>query len=61
MCYETKRIIMTTNLQFGHWNHVFQDPVLTGASLSPAISLFPSDLIVFNGDSHRIKRSIIQK
>ncbi|MFC3041890.1 ATP-binding protein, partial [Virgibacillus xinjiangensis] len=31
MCYETKSIIITTNLQFGQWNHVFGDPILTEA------------------------------
>ncbi len=28
MCYENKSIVITTNLQFGQWNHVFGDPVL---------------------------------
>ncbi|XQY91881.1 IS21-like element helper ATPase IstB [Metabacillus sp. HB246100] len=58
MCYETKSIIITTNLQFGQWNHVFGDPILTEAVIDRLIH--HSHLIVFNGDSHRYKESIIQ-
>ncbi|MFS0614223.1 IS21-like element helper ATPase IstB [Lederbergia ruris] len=59
MCYETKSIIITTNLQFGQWNHVFGDPILTEAVIDRLIH--HSHLIMFNGDSHRYKESIIQK
>ncbi|MGE7664890.1 IS21-like element helper ATPase IstB [Ureibacillus composti] len=58
MCYETKSIIITTNLQFGQWNHVFGDPILTEAVIDRLIHL--SHLIVFKGDSHSYKESIIQ-
>ncbi|MFE5392898.1 ATP-binding protein, partial [Bacillus thuringiensis] len=58
MCYEAKSIIITTNLQFGQWNHVFGDPIVTEAVIDRLIH--HSHLIVFNGDSHRYKESIIQ-
>lgn len=58
MCYETKSIIITTNLQFGQWNHVFGDPILTEAVIDRLIH--HSHLIVFKGDSHRYKESVIQ-
>ncbi|MGO5014863.1 IS21-like element helper ATPase IstB [Niallia sp. Sow4_A1] len=58
MCYETKSIIITTNLQFGQWNHVFGDPILTEAVIDRLIH--HSHLIVFKGDSYRYKESIIQ-
>lgn len=29
MCYETKSIIITTNLKFGQWEHVLGDSILT--------------------------------
>lgn len=59
MCYETKSIIITTNLQFGQWNHVFGDPILTEAVIDRLIH--HSHLIVFNGDSYRYKESLIQR
>ncbi|MEM5016880.1 IS21-like element helper ATPase IstB [Metabacillus indicus] len=58
MCYEAKSIVITTNLQFGQWNHVFGDPILTEAVIDRLIH--HSHLIVFNGDSHRYKESLLQ-
>ena len=58
MCYEAKSIIITTNLQFGQWNHVFGDPILTEAVIDRLIH--HSHLVVFNGDSHRYKESLLQ-
>jgi DNA replication protein DnaC len=57
MCYEAKSIIITTNLQFGQWNHVFGDPILTEAVIDRLIH--HSHLVVFNGDSHRYKESLL--
>lgn len=59
MCYETKSVIITTNLQFGQWNHVFGDPILTEAVIDRLSH--HSHLIVFNGDSYRYKESLIQR
>ncbi|MFD2446568.1 IS21-like element helper ATPase IstB [Bacillus sp. CGMCC 1.16607] len=58
MCYEARSLIVTTNLQFGHWNHVFGDPILTEAVIDRLIH--HSHLLVFNGPSHRMKDSILQ-
>ncbi|WP_110927706.1 IS21-like element helper ATPase IstB [Bacillus massiliglaciei] len=58
MCYEARSIIMTTNLQFGQWNHVFGDPILTEAVIDRLIH--HSHLVVFNGESHRYKESILK-
>jgi len=57
MCYERKSIIITTNLQFGQWNHIFGDPILTEAVIDRLIH--HSHLIVFNGESHRYKESLL--
>lgn len=58
MCYETKSMIITTNLQFGQWNHVFGDPILTEAVIDRLIH--HSHLIVFSGESHRYRESLLQ-
>ena len=59
MCYETKSSIITTNLQFGQWNHVFGDPILTEAVIDRLIH--HSHLVVFKGPSNRMKESLLQK
>lgn len=59
MCYEKKSLIITTNLQFGQWNHVFGDPILTEAFIDRLIH--HSHLIVFNGDSYRYKESVLNQ
>lgn len=56
MCYESKSIIVTTNLQFSQWNNVFGDPILTEAVIDRLIH--HSHLIIFKGESHRYKDSI---
>jgi len=58
MCYEKKSIIITTNLQFGQWNHVFGDPILTEAVIDRLIH--HSHLVVFKGQSNRMKESLLQ-
>ncbi|WP_093075459.1 IS21-like element helper ATPase IstB [Salisediminibacterium halotolerans] len=57
LCYEKRSIIITTNLQFGEWNHVFGDPVLTEAVVDRLIH--HSHLVLFGGDSNRMKESFL--
>ncbi|GGE53522.1 ATP-binding protein [Pullulanibacillus camelliae] len=57
MCYETKSIVITTNLQFGQWNHVFGDPILTEAVIDRLIH--HSHLLLFTGESYRYKESLL--
>src|SRR5690625_2754374 len=59
LCYEKRSIIVTTNLQFGQWNHVFGDPILTEAFIDRLIHY--SHLIVFNRDSFRHKESLMNR
>ena len=57
LCYEKRSIIITTNLQFGQWNHVFGDPILTEAVVDRLIH--HSHLVIFGGDSNRMKESFL--
>ncbi|MBU8908975.1 IS21-like element helper ATPase IstB [Desertibacillus haloalkaliphilus] len=57
LCYEKRSIIITTNLQFGQWNHVFGDPILTEAVVDRLIH--HSHLVLFGGDSNRMKESFL--
>lgn len=57
MCYENKSIVITTNLQFGQWNHVFGDPILTETVIDRLIH--HSHLLLFTGDSFRYKESLL--
>jgi DNA replication protein DnaC len=58
LCYEMKSLIITTNLRFGEWNHVFGDPILTEAVIDRLIH--HSHLLVFKGPSNRMKESLLQ-
>lgn len=57
--YERKSMIVTTNLSFGQWNHVFVDHILTEAVIDRLIH--HSHLILFNGDSHRYKEALLHQ
>ena len=52
-CYERKSIIITTNLEFAHWNDIFADTKITAALLDRVIH--HSHLLDFtNRDSRRL-------
>ena len=58
MCYEQKSIIITTNLQFGQWNHVFGNQILTEAVIDRLIH--HSHLVIFTGESYRYRESTLR-
>jgi len=52
-CYERKSVIITTNLEFAHWNDIFADTKITAALLDRVIH--HSHLLDFtNRDSRRL-------
>ncbi len=57
-CYETKSIIVTTNIEFTRWTTVLYDEQMTSALLDRL--LHHCYLFIFNGDSHRMKNSLIR-
>jgi DNA replication protein DnaC len=54
-CYETKPIIINTNIEFSRWVNIFYDEQMTGAIIDRL--LHHCHLLLFPGPSHRIKES----
>lgn len=57
-CYEKKSLIITTNLEFSKWANIFYDEQMTAALIDRLVH--HSHLLVFPGDSHRIKNSLMK-
>ncbi len=58
-CYERKSIIITTNIEFSRWTNVLYDEQMTGALIDRL--LHHCHLLIFNGDSERMKNSLIRQ
>lgn len=54
--YETKSIIITSNLEFSRWNKVFIDPRLTSALVDRLIH--HAHILTFTGESYRLKNAL---
>lgn len=57
-CYETKSIIVTTNIEFARWSTVLYDEQMTSALLDRL--LHHCYLLIFNGNSDRMRNSLIR-
>lgn len=57
--YERKSLIITTNIEFSRWVNVLYDEQMTGALLDRL--LHHCYLLVFNGESERMKTSLLAK
>lgn len=57
-CYERRSLIITTNLEFGKWVNIFYDEIMTAALIDRLIH--HSRLIIFDGQSYRMKNSKIR-
>ena len=57
-CYEKKSLIITTNLEFSKWVNIFYDEQMTAALIDRLVH--HSHLLIFDGDSYRIKNSLIK-
>jgi DNA replication protein DnaC len=55
-CYEQKSLIITSKLEFSHWNTVFGDSKLTAALVDRLIH--HSHIVVFSGPGHRLEESM---
>ena len=56
-CYESKSLIITTNLEFSRWVNIFYDKDMTTAMVDRLVH--HSHLLIFDGDSWRVKNSLI--
>lgn len=57
-CYETKSIIITTNIEFGRWKGFLFDEKLTAAIVDRLVH--HSHMLIFTGESYRMKHSLIK-
>lgn len=54
--YEKRSLIITSNLEFSHWNTIFGDNRLTAAIVDRLIH--HAHIFVFSGESYRLKQSM---
>jgi len=57
-CYEQRNVIITTNLEFSKWVHVFYDEQMTAAMIDRLAH--HGYLLLFEGQSYRIKNSLMK-
>jgi len=57
-CYEKRSLILTTNLEFSKWVNIFLDEAMTTAMIDRLIHY--SHLLIFDGESHRVKHSLMR-
>lgn len=58
-CYESKSIVLTTNLEFSRWVTIFYDEQMTTAMIDRLVHF--SHLLVFDGESWRMKNSLLRQ
>ena len=58
ICYETKSIIITTNIEFGRWKGFLFDEKLTAAIVDRLVH--HSHMLIFTGKSYRMANSLIR-
>ena len=57
-CYEQRSVVITTNLEFSKWVHIFYDEQMTAAMIDRLVH--HSHLLLFEGQSFRIKNSLMK-
>ncbi|MFA5657053.1 MAG: ATP-binding protein [Dysgonamonadaceae bacterium] len=56
--YETKSIIITTNIEFSRWKGFLFDEKLTAAIVDRLVH--HSHMLIFTGESYRMRHSLIR-
>ncbi|AEJ40500.1 IstB domain protein ATP-binding protein [Sulfobacillus acidophilus TPY] len=57
--YETRSLIITTNLEFSKWGSVFTDEQMTAAMIDRLAH--HGHLVVFEGESYRMKHALMKE
>lgn len=57
--YETKSVVITSNIEFSSWNKVFIDPRLTSALVDRLIH--HAHILTFTRESFRLKNALSKK
>jgi DNA replication protein DnaC len=58
-CYESRSLIITTNLEFSKWGSVFTDDQMAAAMIDRLAH--HGNLLVFEGESYRMKHALIKQ
>lgn len=58
-CYEKRSLIITTNVEFSRWVNIFIDHTMTTALIDRLVH--HSHLLIFDGESHRVKTSLMRQ
>ena len=58
-CYEKRSMAITTNLEFGRWVNIFLDQTMTTALIDRLVH--HSHLLIFDGESHRVRNSLMRR
>ena len=56
-CYETRSLIITTNIEFGKWGTIFADDKLAAAIIDRLVH--HGRLVEFNGGSYRMSSALM--
>ena len=56
-CYETRSLIITTNIEFGKWGTILADEKLAAALIDRLVH--HGRLVEFNGESHRMSDALM--
>ena len=57
--YETKSLILTTNLEFSRWGSIFTDTLMAGAMIDRLVHY--GHLVIFEGKSYRMEHALMKQ
>ena len=58
-CYEKRSMAIITNREFGRWVNIFLDQTMTTALIDRMVH--HGHVLIFDGESHRVKNSLMRR